>query len=202
MITYIKGTLIHSAPSFAIIETQGIGYKILIPASLYPKLPKHGSEVKLHTSFVIRENSQTLYGFISEEEREMFENFTTVTGIGPKIALSLIGHLTIDEVHIAVMNHDIPAISRVPGIGKKTAERLIIEMRDKFAKYSRASLPSDFAIKIGSDSQAQKVVDAMNALINLGYNQATAQKAVKKSLHNNLETIDLPTLITEALRNV
>lgn len=202
MITYVKGKLTHATPSYAIIETGGIGYKIFIPASAYTQLPKVGSEILLHTSFIIREISQTLYGFVSEEERDFFEEVTGVSGIGPKIALSLIGHLPIEEMHHAIGNNDIPAISRVPGIGKKTAQRLIIEMRDRLAKTSKHYLPSDFAINLETDPQGQKISDAMNALINLGYNQVTAQKAIKKSLKTLPDSSDLPTLITAALNNV
>lgn len=202
MITYVKGKLTHATPSYAVIETGGIGYKVHIPASAYTLLPAVGSEILLHTSFVIREISQTLYGFVSEEERDFFEEVTGVSGIGPKIALSLIGHLPIEAMHQAIGNNDIPAISRVPGIGKKTAQRLIIEMRDRLAKTSKHFLPSDFAINLEGDPQGQKISDAMNALINLGYNQVTAQKAIKKSLKTLPDTSDLPTLITSALNNV
>ncbi|MFQ5729075.1 MAG: Holliday junction branch migration protein RuvA [Waddliaceae bacterium] len=202
MISFVKGKLVHATPTYAIVETGGIGYKIYIPASVYPSLPKNGSEVLLYTSLVIREISQTLYGFLSEDERGFFEEITTVSGIGPKLALSLIGHLPMDEMHLAIGNNDIPAISRVPGIGKKTAQRLIIEMRDRVAKSNKHCLPSDFAIEVQSDPRAQNITDAMNALINLGYNQVTAQKAIKKSLVNFPEPMELSTLITDALKNV
>ena len=202
MIHFIRGTLINSTPGTAILETAGIGYKVHIPASTYPKLPQIGEEAVLHTSLVVREISHTLYGFSYAEERDLFEELTTVSGIGPKIALALIGHLSVKEMHAAIGNQDITLISKVPGIGKKTAQRLVIELRDKLHKSSKASLPSDFAIQIDSDPRGQKITDAMSALINLGYNQNTAQKALKKSLSNLPESIDLPELITDALKNV
>ena len=202
MISYVKGKLIQASPGNAIVETGGIGYSILIPASVYPNLPQTGQEVLIHTTLVVRELSQTLYGFLSQDERNFFEEITGVSGIGPKLALSLIGHLSMKEMHAAIGNNDIPAISRVPGIGKKTAQRLIIEMRDRLEKSSKHYLPSDFAIQIQSDPRAQKISDAMSALINLGYNQNIAQKAIKTSLENLPETIELPDLITDALKNV
>ncbi len=202
MIHFIRGVLVESTPGAAIVETVGIGYKVHIPASTYPKLPQVGEETVLHTSLVVRETSHTLYGFFYAEERDLFEELTTVSGIGPKIALALIGHLSVKEMHAAIGNQDITMISKVPGIGKKTAQRLVIDLRDKLQKGSKAPLPSDFAIQIDSDPRGQKIADAMSALINLGYNQSAAQKALKKSLANLPDTIELPELITDALKNV
>jgi Holliday junction DNA helicase RuvA len=202
MIHFIRGILVQSTPGIAVVEAGGIGYKVLIPASTYPRLPQVGEEILLHTSLVVREISQTLYGFSHPDERDLFEELTTVSGVGPKIALSLIGHLSVADMHSAIGAQDITMISKVPGIGKKTAQRLIIELRDRLQKSSKAPLPSDFAIQMDTDPRGQKVADAMSALINLGYNQSAAQKALKKSLANLPETIDLPELITDALKNV
>ncbi len=198
MISYIKGILVESQPGYAVLETIGIGYKIFIPTSAYAKLPQYGQQTVLYTSFIVRELSQALYGFTTQEERELFEELLTVTGVGPKLALSLIGHLPIHNMRQAVAAGDIPAISKVPGVGKKTAERLIVELRDKF--YKKHPLPADFAIPVGNEPSLQKIADAMNALINLGYNQAKAQQAVKKSLTLLPESADLPALITQALK--
>lgn len=201
MIAYIKGILIQATSSFAIIETSGLGYKVFIPSSLLGKLPQIQEQVILHTSFVIRELSQTLYGFLSSQERDLFEALMNVTGIGPKMALSVIGHLSGSELHQAILNHDIITLSKVPGIGKKTAERLIIEMRDKIAALLPLD-PSEFTVSLKSDPQAQKISDAMSALINLGYNQMTAQKAMKKTLKDLPENSELGDLITAALKNM
>lgn len=202
MITYIKGKLALATPGFAVLEILGIGYRVMIPASTFVRLPQTGTEIILHTSQVIREDSHSLYGFLTQDERDFFEEAMGVSGIGPKTALSLIGHLPLEDLFPAIMNEDVSAISRVPGIGKKTAERLIIEMRDKVAKKCKGHLPSDFAIPLENDPRAQQIRDAMNALINLGYNQGAAQKAIKKSLKAMPEAIDLPALITDALNHV
>ncbi len=199
MYAYIKGTLMYASPLYAVVDNGGIGYKILIPTNLLGKLPQIGNEVTLHTSFVVRELSQTLFGFMSEHERDLFEALNNVNGIGPKVALSVIGHLSSHDLHQAISTNDIRAISRVPGIGKKTAERLIIEMRDKLPA---GIVPSDLAIQIQSDPMTQKITDAMGALINLGYNQVSAQQAIKKSLEDLPEEIDLPSLITHALNHM
>ncbi len=201
MIAYIKGILVQSTPLYVVIETGGIGYKIFIPANLFTKLPQIHAETILHTSFVIRELSQTLYGFLTMQDRDLFEALMGVTGIGPKSAISIIGHLTGYELHQAITNHDIATISKVPGIGKKTAERLIIEMRDKISALVSMD-PSEFALRPSSDPKAQKISDAMSALVHLGYNQMAAQKAIKKTLKEAPESIDLSNLITAALKNI
>lgn len=200
MYAYIKGELVHTAPSTVIVETGGIGYQINIPANVFAKLPQLGSTVMLHTSYVVRELSHTLYGFLSVHERDMFETLMGVTGIGPKLALSINGHISLSDLQRAVGNADIPVICRIPGIGKKTAERLIIELRDKLQDIAPRD-PSDLSIPL-SDPNTHKIRDAMNALVNLGYNQSTAQKAIKKTMHDLSDEVDLATLIMTSLKNV
>ncbi len=203
MYHYVKGQLTASTPSAVTVETGGIGYKISIPVSLYSHLPPIGSDILLHTSFVIRDNSQSLYGFLSAIERDLFEEIiNVVTGFGPKIALNLIGHLPTEQLYAAIQHNEIDAICKVPGIGKKTAQRLIIEMKDKIPKMLGGHVPSEFAINVGLSPKSQMISDAMNALINLGYNSATAQKAVQKTLKEADDAIDLPSLITTSLKNV
>jgi Holliday junction DNA helicase RuvA len=200
MFAYIKGELISSTTFTAILETGGIGYLIYIPVNVSAKLPQMGNQVLLHTSFVVRELSQTLYGFLASQERDLFETLMGVTGIGPKLALSMIGHMPLSDLHRAVSNGDLPKLCKIPGIGKKTAERLIIELRDKLPEVESHS-PADLSIQI-SDPKAHKIRDAMSALINLGYNSATAQKAIKKTIGDFPEEVDLSTLITHSLKNV
>ncbi len=199
MIAYIKGKITQASSIFVVIETVGVGYKIFIPASVYSKLPQGSEEMILHTSFVVRELSQTLYGFLTIQERDLFEALMNVTGIGPKLALSIIGHLPGHELHDAIRNNGISTLSKVPGIGKKTAERLIIEMRDKISTLVTVDPTDAYA---HSDPKSQKISDAMSALIHLGYNQITAQKAIKKTLENVPESIDLSELITSTLKNL
>lgn len=201
MFAYIKGELVHSASSYVVVETGGIGYHIAVPISVFAKLPQAGSKVLFHTSYVVREQSQTLYGFLSLQERDLFETLMSVTGIGPKLALSLIGHLQIHDLQNAIASQDIIAITKVPGIGKKTAERLIIELRDKIANLF-PSIPTGITVQEASDPKAQKIRDAMNALIHLGYNQSLAQKAIKKSLNELPEDVDLAALITLSLKHI
>lgn len=198
MYAYLKGILIHFTPSYAIIEAQGIGYQILIPSNVVNQLPQIGNSIKLYTSFVVREFSQALYGFVTEHEKEAFEILLNVTGIGPKLALSLIGSLTMDCLHAAVLEADLPTLCRVPGVGKKTAERLVVELKDKLPTLSATKL----SVHASLDQHQKNVQDAVLALVNLGYHQSSAQKAVKQSLKDAGENCDLPTLILASLRNI
>ena len=199
MYSYIKGTLVQSTPSFVVIDNQGIGYKIFIPASVFSKLPSLQDAVVLHVSFIVRELSQTLYGFNSVEDRDLFEALLNVTGVGPKMAINITGHLTGQELYLAIQNHDINTVSKVPGVGKKTAERLILEMREKIHSFAD---PSTFTVQMPSEPKAQIVSDAMGALINLGYTQGVAQKAIKTTLKSMGDSITLSDLITASLKNI
>lgn len=189
MFEYIKGTLVESSPVRAIVETQGLAYRIWIPLSHYAKLPQTGQEITLFLRHVVREDSEDLYGFLSRSDRELFELLIAISGIGPKTALGLIGHMEGSAFQQAISESDIPALCRIPGVGKKTAERLIIELRDKIKKLVTSTAPVS--------SLAE---DALSALIHLGYSNAHAQKAIKTALDKNKENPSLSQLITLALR--
>ncbi len=200
MFAYIKGILIKIHPTYVVIEINGVGYAIFIPCRLLGELPPLGQTVQLFTTFVVRESSHTLYGFLSHQERDIFEVLMNVAGIGPKLAMSLIGHLTFQELQSAITLQDLSTLCRVPGVGKKTAERLIVELKDKIPNL----LPLNsvhFAIPV-ADLKTQYAQDAILALMNLGYNQSTAQKAIKQSVKDLPETADLALLITTALKNI
>ena len=199
MYAYLKGQLVAAHPSTAVVEVQGVGYTLFIPCRLLGELPELGEPVQFFTSFVVREASQALYGFLCSQERDVFEALMNVTGIGPKMALSLIGHLTFDELHRAVSSQDFPTLCRVPGVGKKTAERLVVEVKDKLPNF--APLHANLALSV-PNSKPHHLQDAMLALINLGYNQHTAQKALKQSLKDLPETADAALLITTALKHI
>ncbi|NGX34327.1 MAG: Holliday junction ATP-dependent DNA helicase RuvA [Candidatus Anoxychlamydiales bacterium] len=193
MYEYIKGKLIEVDAQKAIIDVNGVGYKVYIPASIYQDL-LNKDQIILHTSFIVKEDSQTLYGFLTKLQRDVFEMLTTVSGIGAKTAVLLLGHLEIDNLHIAIQNADIRLISKTPGIGKKTAERLILELRDKFK-----TLNQNYSDNSHLDKKATIASDAIAALMNLGYNPSQAQKAVNVAAQG-LDEIDLSSLITKALR--
>ena len=180
----MKGKITHLSPLFATLEIAGIGYRICIPINAFTSLSAVKPEVLLYVSDIVREDSHRLFGFLTREERDRFEKLCDISGIGPKTALLLIGHLPFEEMHLAIANGDVKTISRVPGIGKKTAERLIIEMRDKMGT-------SDMPISADSP-----MADALSALVNLGYQEKEASRALKKVG----EEKELGALITAALR--
>ncbi len=198
MYTFIRGKLVYASPLYCIVETGGLGYKLPVAANAFSKMPQVGEEVLLHTSFQVREASHTLYGFMSEQERDLFELLINVSGIGPKLGLSIIGHLSFNDLRQAITQNEIVKLCKIPGIGKKTAERLIIETRDKLDGLQF----EDFSIPSVTAKESQTVLDAMSAMIHLGYNQSTAQKAVKKSLADLPDNPDLALLITHSLTNV
>lgn len=200
MYEYIRGKLVHSETSEVILDVHGVGYLIQTPINIYGQLPQPGVELILYTSFVVRELSQALYGFLSPSERDLFEILLDISGIGPKLALSLCGHLSSYDMQQALLINDGSIFGRVPGIGKKTAERLLIELRGKLEGILPPT-PSKLAVPL-SDPRAQQIHDAMSALISLGYSQQIAQKAVKKTLADQPENLALGEFITYALKNI
>jgi Holliday junction DNA helicase RuvA len=197
MFEYIKGRLTAAMPNKAIVDIQGLGYGILIALNTYGRLPQIGEEVLLYLSPVVREDSNQLFGFLTLAERELFEKFTTVSGIGPKTGLALIGHMDIEDLQLAIMQGNIALLSKAPGIGKKTAERLIIEMRDKLSHSKTVAIPG-----LSATSSGSMMTDAISALINLGYHPMNAQKAVKSAVEASKEELDLGRLITLSLKKM
>src|SRR5258708_2068073 len=179
MISFLRGKLIDALPTQVTVEVNGLGYDVLIPLSSYDKLQQRGQEVKLLTHLVVREDAHTVYGFASTAEREMFRLLIhTVSGIGPKIALNILSGISVTAFRGAVANGDLKALSQISGVGKKTAERIVVELKDKVgaagaweaASAQRALSPDD-----------QKVNDAVLALMALGFKQIEAHDSVRKA---------------------
>ena len=190
----IRGKLTEKEPLKAIVETGGISYRLSIPLSTYTRLPALDSEVSLFLSHIVWEDAHTLYAFLSREERDLFETLINISGIGPKTGAAIIGHMEIGAFHRAIAAADTRILSKLPGIGKKTAERLVIEMRDK-VKGKGKDLPLHLRASSGDLAS-----DAVSALLNLGYNPLDAQKAVQGALKE--EETDLGRLITAALQRI
>jgi len=195
MISYIKGEIIEIKHDKIVIENNNMGFNVFVPASLLMALPGIGRTVKIFTYLNVREDAMNLFGFLSEDDLEVFKLLLTVNGIGPKGALKILGGINPDELRIAVISNDINTISSAPGIGKKTAEKLIIELKDKFD--IEGSLYSNSGNGIGKEETDLKF-EAISALSALGYSDSDAFKAVKKAM--NPEILDVETLLKESLK--
>lgn len=180
MISYIRGEVAAFEEEKVIVDVNGIGYGIYMPAQSMGKLPMVGSEVKLHTYFHVKEDSMQLYGFLSKDELDVFKLVIGVNGIGPKGGLGILSNLTPNDLRFAVMSKDVKAISAAPGIGKKTAEKLILELKDKLKlEDALEHSAEDAVISVSSETQSAQM-DAVQALVALGYGNTEALKAVKK----------------------
>ncbi|MEX0961632.1 MAG: Holliday junction branch migration protein RuvA [Simkaniaceae bacterium] len=196
MYDYLNGTLQALKLDKAILDVNGVGYFLYIPSTQISKFPKIGAALKLFTAFVVREDSQRLFGFLSEKERDLFLLFSDVSGIGPKTALALIAHLSLESLEIALATKDVRLLSKVPGIGKKTAERLILELSDRMKK-RKDERPSHF-----SEASSPHLKDAILALQNLGYSSAAAERAAEKADQEKEEETTLSELIKSALKKI
>lgn len=200
MIEYIRGKLTEATPEKAVVEIHGIGHGLLIPLNHFSKLPQIGKEVLLYVSTVIREDAHRQFGFLTKQERDLFEKLIDISGIGPKTALALVGHIEIGDLQVAISQGNVAILSKIPGVGKKTAERLIIELKDKLKKWGDGEFftaPTDL-----KEGEKGIFSDAMSALVNLGYAPLQAQKAIKTILDKSKEPPELAKLITAALRSM
>jgi len=179
MITFLHGTLVESLPTQVTVDVQGVGYEALIPLSSYDKLPAPGQEVKLLTHLVVREDAHILYGFMTPAERELFRLLiNTVSGIGPKIALNILSGISVSAFRGAVANSDIKMLSQISGVGKKTAERIVIELKDRIGKAGALEASSAQRALSAAD---QKINDAVLALMALGFKAAEAHESIRAS---------------------
>ncbi len=197
MIGRLHGKILQKHPPQLLIDVQGVGYEVDAPMSTFYQLPDVGSEVTLHTHMVVREDAQLLYGFASETERTLFRHLIKISGVGPKLALTILSGMGADEFVACVQDGDAAALVRMPGIGKKTAERLIIELRDKLkdAQPQGESSPT-LAMKSGNGSP---ISDAVSALIALGYKPQEASRMVRAV---NTDGLDTEEIIRLALQGV
>jgi Holliday junction DNA helicase RuvA len=179
MITFLRGKLIDALPTQATVEVNGVGYEVLIPLSSFDKLPVPGADVQILTHLAIREDAHVLYGFMTAAERDLFRLLVhTVSGIGPKIALNVLSGMNPVALRGAVANGDVKALSQISGVGKKTAERIVVELRDKMG--AAGAWEASSAQRALSDAD-QKVNDAVLALMALGFKQPEAHDAIRAS---------------------
>ncbi|GGY10043.1 Holliday junction branch migration protein RuvA [Paludibacterium paludis] len=175
MIGRLSGTLIEKLPPQVVVDVNGVGYEVDVPMTTFYQLPALGEPTRLYTHQVVREDAHLLFGFATREERETFRQLIKVTGIGARIALAILSGMTADELAVAVATEDIKRLSSVPGIGKKTAERLVLELRGKLSTGTAAVVPGGLPFAATPDDRG----DIANALLALGYNEKEAQAAMK-----------------------
>ena len=182
MIAHLRGKLLAKHPNQAIVETGGVGYDVTITVPTFSDLPALGAEVALHVHTHVREDLIALYGFLRPAEKQLFEKLITVSGIGPKLAITILSGMAADEMVGAIRGNDVARLIRIPGIGRKTAERMVLELRDKLpaAGTTAASTPVMSAIE----------EDVLTALVNLGYQRATAERALSLTTKNSKESFD------------
>ena len=176
MIAQLRGKLVQTSLTSIILDVNGVGYQLFIPMSTYDKLPLSGEEVTLLTYLHVREDAMLLYGFSKVEEKQLFEMLISVSGVGAKVALNILSSMSVSMFCTSVASEDIKTITCINGIGKKTAERLIIELRDKVRKFA----PELAAIEGATEEESEAALDALLALEQLGFKREKAQKALKK----------------------
>lgn len=179
MITFLDGELAEKEPSRIVVACGGVGYELFIPLSSYDKLPPPGAACRVLTWLCIREDAHTLYGFATDAERKLFQMLLSVSGIGPKTALSALSGMSVRELKVAIVGSDLQRISSISGIGKKTAERIVVELKDKLGDGEALEAVAGAEPSSPEDLRSR---DALLALIALGYKQAEAQAALRKVL--------------------
>jgi len=199
MISHVAGVLEHKDKNFVTVDVAGVGYKIFAPSSTLDSLPQPGEKVKLYTEQVVREDSLSLYGFISKEERNLFATLLTVSGVGPKGALALISGAPLNKLVAAITQGNVDLLVTVPGIGQKTAQRIIIELKEKLAK-TYGLKPAQMTVGISGDTTL--ISDAMSGLMTLGLTPREAREAIT-GLKDKLEGLkSVEEIIKAALKNL
>ena len=176
MIGRITGILLEKQPPALLVDVQGLGYELEASMSTFYNLPECGEKIILHTHMVVREDAQLLYGFHSLSERQMFRNLIRISGVGPKLALTILSGMSAEDFSRCIMEGDSKALTQLPGVGKKTAERLVIELKDRLQKDDSIKLPGVVA---PIEAQANPVNDAVSALISLGYKAQQASQMIR-----------------------
>lgn len=171
MIAHLRGKLLAKHPNQAIVETGGVGYDVTITVPTFSELPAPGAEVALHIHTHVREDALALYGFLRAREKQLFEKLISVSGIGPKLAITILSGMAADEMVGSIRGNDIARLTRIPGIGRKTAERMVLELRDKLPEVQSTTVAAAPALNATEE-------DVLSALVNLGYQRSAAEKAL------------------------
>lgn len=202
MIAHLSGNLLSKHTNTVILEVNGVGYEVTIPLSTFYDLEDAGANVKLHIYTHVREDTLQLFGFKTLRERELFLRLISVSGVGPRLAITMIGIMSADEIIASIRTNNLARLTSIPGVGKKTAERLVIELRDKIAALSSPALEEEFAARDGGGATVSEDAvreDALSALIGLGYQKAAADKAITSALQEGGD-ISVELLLRRSLR--
>jgi len=191
MIAHLRGKLLAKHPNQAVVETAGVGYDVTISVPTFSDLPALGAEVALHIHTHVREDLIALYGFLRPAEKLLFEKLITVSGIGPKLAITILSGMAADEMVRAIRGNDVARLIRIPGIGKKTAERMVLELRDKLPEAGPTTTPASPAMSATEE-------DVLSALLNLGYQRAAAEKALASATKNG-KAVSFDAMFRDAL---
>ena len=179
MIGFLRGILVYKAPPFLVLDVQGVGYEVEAPMTTFYDLPAINQEIKLHTHLVVREDAHILFGFSNEPDRALFRTLIKVNGVGPKLALTILSGQSAEEFHRCIHDNDTLALVRLPGVGKKTAERLVVEMRDKLPELDGLATAGTDKTGTTKPSVGNPKQEAVSALCSLGYKPLDASKMVQ-----------------------
>jgi Holliday junction DNA helicase RuvA len=199
MIASLTGQLAFKAPTHLVLDVHGVGYEVLIPLSTYYGLPNLGESTSLSVHTHVREDAIQLFGFLTSQEKDAFVLLTSVSGVGPKLALSLLSALPVPALVLAIQSGDVEKLTTVPGIGTKSAGRLVLELKDKVEKLHTGAASAREGLRQGQDATFD---DALSALVNLGYRPQDAKEALKQVKTSNGESMVLKDMIRESLKKL
>lgn len=196
MIVHLRGVLVEKSPNRAVIDVGGVGYEVFIPLSTFDRLGAAGDECRLFTRHEVREDAQLLFGFATEIERDAFERLTGVSGVGPKLALALLSGMNVADINLAITQGDSKRLASVKGVGKKTAERIVVELKDKINPVEAFA-----AAKGAAGAKGEMLRDAMLALAALGFSEEIARKNIQKALDSDPGIDSVEAIVRRALNS-
>ena len=199
MIAHLRGSLQSKSPRYLILDVNGVGYEVTVPLTTFYELPDLGSTVSFHIHTHVRENALQLFGFRTPQEKEVFVRLMGVNGIGPRLAINILSGISAGELVATVRQEDVARLIVIPGVGRKTAERIIVELRDKLATLD---IPGESDLPARQQTSTAVVDDALSALLNLGYKRAVAQRAIDQACKLLQRNITLESLLQECLRSL
>ena len=204
MIAHLNGKLLSKEPNAVIVDVAGVGYEVNIPLSTFYELANEGDNVALRIYTHVKEDALQLYGFQTARERELFVNFISVSGIGPKLGIALLSGMSADELIASIKNNNLARLTLIPGVGRKTAERLIVDLREKMTALAASQVEEEPGARpeaIGGSPEDNVRSDALSALLNLGYQRSAAEKAIEAVLNDGGE-ITVESVLRRGLRKL